>query len=47
MVTPPTYEIVYERKDCGEGWTETIEEAKLDETFIPCIKILDNKKSDA
>ena len=43
-VTTPTYEIVYECKGCGERWTETKEETKLDWDFIPCIKILYNKK---
>jgi hypothetical protein len=29
-VPTTTYEIVYECKDCGERWTETKEETKLD-----------------
>jgi hypothetical protein len=30
MLTAPTYEIVYECKDCGERWTKAEEEMNLD-----------------
>ncbi len=29
-VTNTTYQMLYECKDCGEKWTETKEESKLD-----------------